>query len=786
MLASFAVTNTSDAFVDGPGDAPGTLRQAIFDADLTPEADTIDFDIGAGPALISLTEGELLITYSLTISGLGAALLTIDASGSDPTPDETNGDGKRIFNIAPTSTDVHVSISGLSLTGGDEPDEGGAIRSVGANLQLSGLKIYQNGANIGGGIYAVVRDGGEVRIAQTQVIENEARDGAGIFGVNGGTTVSEVAGHFLIQESVISANRAEFDGGGAYLTSSVDVLPVSPSVERLFTIERCAISGNIALVNGGGLHADFGVSPTLQNYGIELLHLSDSTISNNKAYGAGGTVTTPSTDLRGGGGGIYLTAGTVSPNHTSTIINSTISGNRALNGGGILISGTGGGINRTTFRHTTITNNTAGPFLEPSEQPFAPALSKEFQPTAGGGFLFRGFLRGDDSSQLPSFDHTIVALNTHNGQEPSYPPDPRDHNEINNPSPDIGVDPLPIETNEVNEHNRPLTDEERYYVFNANYSLFGDLGRHAEWNVFTVAGTGNKFGDPLLDPLADNGAWFTLPDGSKIQTHALRNVTGEVSPAIDAGDPSFVPPPQYDQRGLPYGRVIDIFPETEVRPGDIDIGAFEFQAIIPEPCPPGDYNDNEVVDAADYVVWRKNLNQPVDLPNDPTPGSVDDEDYNVWRMNFDATCEDESSSDVALDYSDGSNGSPTGPSSGERTADDSPNRVPFRQAVVPGTNLVTSPVARRAMGVRFPAAESSIFDGMSSTNLSSVRAGSEQLAVASVRYDKSTKIDVADDVIEFCYDQQGKDSRKHRAHNVIEYLDVALEGIADEALRSLY
>jgi hypothetical protein len=48
----------------------------------------------------------------------------------------------------------------------------------------------------------------------------------------------------------------------------------------------------------------------------------------------------------------------------------------------------------------------------------------------------------------------------------------------------------------------------------------------------------------------------------------------------------------------------------------------------------GDYNENGVVDAADYVVWRNNLNQPVTLPNDTTPGTVSPEDYNVWRANF--------------------------------------------------------------------------------------------------------------------------------------------------------
>jgi T5SS/PEP-CTERM-associated repeat protein len=48
----------------------------------------------------------------------------------------------------------------------------------------------------------------------------------------------------------------------------------------------------------------------------------------------------------------------------------------------------------------------------------------------------------------------------------------------------------------------------------------------------------------------------------------------------------------------------------------------------------GDYNDDGVVDAADYVVWRKFNNTSTTLPNDPSAGSVNDGDYNNWRENF--------------------------------------------------------------------------------------------------------------------------------------------------------
>lgn len=49
---------------------------------------------------------------------------------------------------------------------------------------------------------------------------------------------------------------------------------------------------------------------------------------------------------------------------------------------------------------------------------------------------------------------------------------------------------------------------------------------------------------------------------------------------------------------------------------------------------PGDYNNDGIVDAVDYAIWRENLGNPVTLPGDPTPGSVTHADFEVWRANF--------------------------------------------------------------------------------------------------------------------------------------------------------
>ena len=48
-----------------------------------------------------------------------------------------------------------------------------------------------------------------------------------------------------------------------------------------------------------------------------------------------------------------------------------------------------------------------------------------------------------------------------------------------------------------------------------------------------------------------------------------------------------------------------------------------------------DYNRNDIVDAADYVVWRNSLG-PGSLPNEGgiTPGFVNQFDYNSWRSRF--------------------------------------------------------------------------------------------------------------------------------------------------------
>jgi hypothetical protein len=53
----------------------------------------------------------------------------------------------------------------------------------------------------------------------------------------------------------------------------------------------------------------------------------------------------------------------------------------------------------------------------------------------------------------------------------------------------------------------------------------------------------------------------------------------------------------------------------------------------------GDYNSDGTVNAADYTVWRDNLNRNIALPNEGgiTPGVVNAADYEFWKSRFGAT-----------------------------------------------------------------------------------------------------------------------------------------------------
>jgi hypothetical protein len=63
----------------------------------------------------------------------------------------------------------------------------------------------------------------------------------------------------------------------------------------------------------------------------------------------------------------------------------------------------------------------------------------------------------------------------------------------------------------------------------------------------------------------------------------------------------------------------------------------DFDVVSP---PTGDYNGNAVVDATDYIVWRKTLDQPVAPPGSGADGDrsgvVEEGDFSLWKAQFGA------------------------------------------------------------------------------------------------------------------------------------------------------
>ncbi len=280
VFGTFNVTVADDEDDGDYSDENLSLREAIALANETEGADEIHFDNNLDDDTIQLNLGQISITDDLTIQGLGADNLTIDAGGNS---------GIFAVSLPDVDTEVYVTIDGLSLTGGNAT-EGGAIFNNG-DLTVSNSRITGNTAEAGGGIYTrginPDIDSGILTVINTEITNNSADYGGGI----DASLLSTVD----ITGSTISDNQAEVDGGGI------------SAIGDGFNTTESTISGNSARRNGGGFYsAGFRSGSTFTN----------STISNNSAVNYGG--------------GIFTV------NSPASINNSTISGNSAgIDGGGI-------------------------------------------------------------------------------------------------------------------------------------------------------------------------------------------------------------------------------------------------------------------------------------------------------------------------------------------------------------------------------------------------------------------------------------------------------------------
>ena len=349
----------------------------------------------------------------------------------------------------------------------------------------------------------------------------------------------------------IRGGFVQFDFGGGILNDHATL-----------TLTNCAVDANEAF-GGGGIYND-GAG------GSATLTIVDSTVTANRATGGNVGI---------GGGGIYndgsltiinstisanfadsgfpynlgIAGGIFSQSGTLTITNSTIAGNFAGNRGGGISScstlaitdsivsgngagggknnwpGSGGGIEAcgtVTISNSTISGNSVS--------------GRDFkEPGFGGGIYAVGTVTISNSTLSDN-----LVLNYGNGGCI-----------WNGETVEIG--------NTILNSGQPDNIFSSFGTVTSNgYNLSSDNGGGY------LNGPGDQINtDPLLGPLQDNGG-PTL-------TYAL--LPG--SPAIDAGDPNFTPPPWYDQRGPDFWRL---------RNGHIDIGSFEVQSgakVTPTPTP---------------------------------------------------------------------------------------------------------------------------------------------------------------------------------------------------------
>jgi hypothetical protein len=273
LLATFTVNRLVDLPVANAGDAPGTLRQAIFDANSAPGADTIQFSAGLSGTInlsivgdATLGPSSLLVNSAIVIRG-NAAGITI---GRDATAVDM-----RLFRVTSAGS---LRLESISLTGGTArgPDDaearGGAIYNNGT-LEIVASTLDANRA-IGGdaatGNYgqrgyggAIFNDEGSVLLENATLSGNQALSGTGptVLASFGGGVYSR-NGSLSVYNSTIT-NSTSGTGRGVYVlaegalsTATVEIYSSiiaqadAPVLQRDLVVAEDA--GGAASVSGSG------------------------------------------------------------------------------------------------------------------------------------------------------------------------------------------------------------------------------------------------------------------------------------------------------------------------------------------------------------------------------------------------------------------------------------------------------------------------------------------------------------------------------------------------------
>ena len=348
----FTVTNLGDTGL-------GSLRQAAIDAAGNPGHDRILFASGLSGE-IDLTSGEVYL-QDVDVVGPGPAALTVNQTTAN----------SRVFYAGPVPGGV-VSLSGLTVTGGNVSGKGGGIFAYKQDLNLSNMVITGNQTTNRGGGVALYQGGATIK--DSTITGNKGSQGGGMFLYGGGWTTytANNGSGWTIANTVVSGNQATSGRGGGIkfyrAAAPTDII-------------NSTISGNTATSAGGGLNF----------YKTADTNLIGDTISGNtSAVGFSS----------GGGGGVFFygldttSAGAHGTGHPMkvAIANTTISGNAETNASG----GGGGGV--------------FSKFLEGGMSIDSSTISGNSAATQGGGLAF--YPEGGSSIGPVAINSTILGDNT--------------------------------------------------------------------------------------------------------------------------------------------------------------------------------------------------------------------------------------------------------------------------------------------------------------------------------------------------------------------------------------
>lgn len=347
------------------------LIAAINAANAAPDKDSIEL----GPGTYSLASpldqandpsGLPSITSPVVIRGTGGAEATVIQR-------DENAPALRIFRVTPSGvlSLEHLTVRGGFLSSGN----GGGILNQGGTVHLTGSIVANNVAeNVGGGGGIASMDG-TLTIFGSRLSGNSAAfQGGGILLFGGSLTITD---------SVIIQNKVSItsgSGGGVFILSAS--LPGTAKIFGSVFRENEAVAG-AGIGNTATLTIDrstLGANRAVQGGGIlndGTLVITNSTIDHNQAAEAAGIwndgkitlvnstvgLNVATFDLGRGpnfnqptGGGLINFAGV-----SASILNSTISGNSAAQGGGIVDAGAGQQ-NPMTLHNTIIAGNSAETF----------------------------------------------------------------------------------------------------------------------------------------------------------------------------------------------------------------------------------------------------------------------------------------------------------------------------------------------------------------------------------------------------------------------------------------